>query len=172
MGVRSKVSQLPDPVRRELEQRLIGNGFANYDGLAEWLQSEGYQISRASVHRFGATFEDRVRALQSSTEQARAIVEASPDDDGAMNEALLRLTQQMAFDLLIDLQVDPDSLDFPKLVRAIADMNRSSVGLKRYQAEVREKMKSAAADVRRLAEGAGVSDETMAKIDARLQGVC
>jgi hypothetical protein len=171
MAPRSKADLLPDEVRRELEQRLIKSGFSDYAALTDWLTEQGFEISRSAVHRFGSRFEDRIRALRLSTEKARAVVQASPDDAGDMNEALVRLTQQAAFDLLMEMELDPETIEFPKLVRAISDLNRSSVTLKKYQAEMREKLKTAAEEVRQLAANAGVSDETLAAIDARLQGV-
>lgn len=171
MAARSKITQLPEAVRKELEQRLIAHNFANYDGLAEWLGEQGFEIHRSSVYRFGAQFEERVRALKASTDQARAIVEASPDDDGAMNEALMRLTQQMAFDLLMQLQVDPESIEFPKLVRAIADMNRSSVTLKKYQSEVRERVATAAKNLGDVAKRRGMSKEAVDEIRREILGI-
>ena len=42
MPPRSKVSKLPDAIQRELEQRLIANGFSDYDGLAAWLDEQGF----------------------------------------------------------------------------------------------------------------------------------
>lgn len=171
MPPRSKVEQLPEVTRRALEQRLIAQSFSGYDGLSEWLAGEGFEISRAAVHRFGSRFEDRVRALKASTEQARAIVEASPDDDGSMNEALLRLTQQKAFDLLIDLDIDPDTIEFPKLVRAISDMNRSSVTLKKYQTEVRERVAAAAKAVDGVAKSRGMSADAVEEIRRQILGI-
>jgi hypothetical protein len=158
MAPRSKADLLPDEVRRELEQRLIKSGFSDYAALTDWLTEQGFEISRSAVHRFGSRFEDRIRALRLSTEKARAVVQASPDDAGDMN-------------LLMEMELDPETIEFPKLVRAISDLNRSSVTLKKYQAEMREKLKTAAEEVRQLAANAGVSDETLAAIDARLQGV-
>lgn len=171
MAARSKILQLPEEVRKRLEAMLIANNFSDYDGLAQWLLEQGFEIHRSSVHRFGSAFEERVRALKASTDQARAIVEASPDDDGAMNEALMRLTQQMAFDLLMQLSVDPESIDFPKLVRAISDMNRSSVALKKYRDEMREKVAAAAKAVGDVAKRRGLSAEAADEIRREILGI-
>lgn len=164
MGVRSKVEMLPEDVRTELEQRLIASSFSGYDALAEWLQQQGFEIHKASIHRFGQKFEDRVRALKAATDQARAIVEASPDDDGAMNEALMRLAQQKAFDLLMDLEIDPETIEFPKMVRAIADLGRSSVVQKRFAAETAERI---ARDLAAL-EKEGFDKATLEKVGSRI----
>lgn len=172
MAPRSKIDQLPADIRKALEQRLIAQGFADYEGLADWLGEAGFEIHRSSVQRFGARFEDRVRALKASTDQARAIVEATPDDDGAMNEALMRLTQQTAFDLLMTLQIDPETIEFPKLCRAISDMNRSSVALKKYQAEAKVRVKAAAESVEKLVAGnKGITPETLARIRQEIYGI-
>lgn len=171
MPARSQISQLPEELRKRLEQMLIANNFSDYDGLAQWLSEQGFEIHRSSVYRFGTQFEERVRALKASTEQARAIVQASPDDDGSMNEALMRLTQQMAFDLLMQLQVDPESIDFPKLVRAISDMNRSSVALKKYRDEVRERVALAAKAVGDVAKRRGMSKEAADEIRREILGI-
>lgn len=171
---RSKIELLPAEVRAELEKRLIASSFSGYDQLAEWLQAQGFEIHRASVHRFGTKFEERVRALKAATDQARAIVEASPDDDGAMNEALVRLSQQKAFDLLIDLEIDPESIEFPKLMRAIADMNRSSVALKKFRDEVTQRAREAAdrvAEKIKAAQTRGMSAEVSAEIRREILGV-
>lgn len=171
MAARSKILQLPEDVRKRLESMLIANNFSDYDGLAQWLLEQGFEIHRSSVYRFGSAFEDRVRALKSSTDQARAIVEASPDDDGAMNEALMRLTQQMTFDLLMQLNVDPETIEFPKLVRAISDMNRSSVALKKYRDEMREKVAAAARAVGDVAKRRGMSAEAVDEIRREILGI-
>ncbi len=175
MVARSKIEQLPEPVRAELEQRLIAQAFGGYEALADWLSEQGFEIHKASVHRFGQKFEERCRALKVSTDQARAIVEASPDDDGAMNEALMRLTQQKAFDLLIDLEIDPETIDFSKLARAIADMTRAGVGLKKYSTEVRARAKAVADKVAEKMKAAvarkGMSAEAADEIRREILGI-
>lgn len=169
---RSKIEMLPAEVRAELEQRLTDSSFSGYTALAEWLQGHGFEIHRSSVYRFGTKFEERVHALKRSTDQARAVVTASPDDDGAMNEALVRLSQQKAFDLLMDMEIDPDSIEFPKLMRAIADMNRSSVALKKFREEVRLRAQAAADRVtEKLRSSRGMSAEVADEIRREILGV-
>lgn len=139
MPVRPKVEQLPQPVREELEQRLIASAFSGYGDLADWLAEHGFEISRSSLHRWGEKFEERVRGLKVATEQARAIAESTPDDNGAMNDALMRLMQSKLFDVLMVLQVNPDDVDVTKLGRTIAELGKASVVQKRYAAEAAER---------------------------------
>ena len=137
MPQRSKVDLLPDQIRADLERRLIQQGFSNYRELSDWLKQQGYQISKSSLHSWGQDFEDRLGALRTVTQQARAIVAENPDNDGAVNDALIRLVQEKAYGALMDMEIDPDNIDLPKLMRVIADLSRASVSQKRLMAEMR-----------------------------------
>jgi len=171
MPAPSKVDQLPEDIRQALEQRLIGQAFSGYVSLSEWLAEQGFEITKSSLQRWGSRFEDRVRALKVSTDQAKAIVAASPDDEGAMSDALMRLTQERMFQVLLELEVDPDTIELPKLARAIADMNRSTITLRRYQTEVRARVAAAAERVEKVGASAGITPETLARIRQEIYGV-
>jgi len=172
MPQRSAVTQLPDEVREDLDRRLIKSGFANYQGLADWLIEQGYEISKSSIHRHGQQLEQRLQAIKISTESARAIANASPDDEGAMGDALTRLMQDKIFNMLLELEkIDADQIDVTKLGRMIADLNRSSVTQKKWQAEARGKAARAADDVADIVKSTGLSDEKAKEIRKKILGV-
>ncbi len=171
MPPRSKVDQLPEEIRQTLNQKLIWNSFGNYTELAAWLEQEGYKISRSAIHAYGQSFEERVDALQIATEQARALVESSPDDDDAMGNALVRLTQEKLFQLLMKLQVDPKKISLPQLTRAIADLGRVSVVQKKWRSAVREATAKAAASVEKVVREGGLSKETAAWARREILGI-
>ncbi|MGQ0530001.1 MAG: DUF3486 family protein [Panacagrimonas sp.] len=138
MAPRSAVSLLPEPIRAELNQRLLDGSFSDYQGLEAWMESKGFKIGKSSLHRYGKKFEDRIGALRLVTEQARAVVAESPDDDNSVNAALIRLAQEKAFNVLMELELDPETIEFPKLMRAIADMGRASLQQVKFAAEARK----------------------------------
>ena len=71
-------------------------------------------------------------------EQARAIVEASGDDDVDMNQALLRLVQQHLFTVLVELnRVDLNRANLPALARSVAGLARTSIEQRKYADEIR-----------------------------------
>lgn len=154
MPPRNKVETLPKAVKEWLDAALVGNAFAKYELLAAELASKGHIIGKSTLHRYGSKFEQRMAQLRVSTEQARAVVAASPDDEGAMNEALIRLTQDKIFGVLVDLEVDPESVNISKLTRSIADLARSSITQKKWQIEVRtkaaERIKAVQAEARAM----------------------
>jgi len=161
MPARPTVLQLPDPVRAELDARLIKSGFAGYVGLAQWLSEQGFEISKSALHRYGQQFEERVSALKIATDQAKAIVESAPDDEGAVSDALMRLVQEKLFGVLMNLgDIDPARINLGTLAKAIAQLGRASVAQKKWQAEVRERASVVADEVTAKARESGMSAET------------
>lgn len=169
MAKRSKVDALPPELKEWLDAELVKRGFADYVQLAADLQAKGAEVSKSGLHRYGSKFEQRMAQLKASTEQAKAVVAASPDDEGAMNEALIRLTQDKLFGVLVELDVDPETVSLPKLTKSIADLARSSIGQKRWAAEVKaaarqELLEEQRAKLEAMPNKGGVTAETKAAI--------
>lgn len=181
MPAPSKIDQLDTDLRRELDERIIANGFGGYVALAEWLGERGYSIGKSAVGAYGQKLERRLAAVKASTEAAKLIAAAAPDDADDRSNAIISLVQTEIFDAILALQEAADEDENPdpaariallgKAAKNIATLSRASVNRNKWAVEVRAKVEAAAADVRKLAAGAGVSEETLAAIDARLQGV-
>jgi hypothetical protein len=170
MGKRSSVTTLPLPVKAWLDKALVEGNFSGYEALSKALAERGFEVSKSSLHRYGQDFEARLATLRVATEQARAISEAASDEENSMGEALTRLTQQKAFEVLLKLE-DAGDVSLPALGKMIAELNRSSVTLKRYRAEVAERAKAAAAEVAEVARTSGLSDSAVAQIRSRILGI-
>lgn len=175
MPRRSKVAGLPPALKEWLDAELVRRGFADYEQLAADLKAQGAEVGKSSLHRYGTQFEARLAQLKASTEQARAVVAASPDDEGAMNEALIRLTQDKLFNVLVELDVDPDSVNITKVTKSIADLARASVTQKRWQMDVRAKVAAELREVEAQAkalkgETRDVALEMLAKVRAVYEG--
>ncbi len=171
MPSRSKIALLPEDIRSELERRLITSGFSNYDAIAQWLREQDVDISRAAVHRFGKDFAAKCEAIKMATEQAKTIVSVVGDDEGNMNEALIRLIQQLSFDILIKNQDADIASLLPKMGVMVAKLSRASVDQKKYMAEVREKTKQTAEDVVKVAMQGGLPDDKAEWIKKRILGI-
>lgn len=154
MPPRNKVETLPKAVKEWLDAALVENAFAKYELLSAELAAKGHAIGKSSLHRYGSNFERRMAQLKVSMEQARAVVAASPDDEGAMNEALIRLTQDKIMGVLVELDVDPEEVSLTSLTKSIADLGRMSISQKKWQIEVRtkarERLKEVEAEARAL----------------------
>ena len=172
MPRRSKVEQLPAEIKAWLDQALVQNNFSQYKLLSAELKKRGCEISKTGLHRYGQAFEERLKTLRMVTEQARAVVQASPDDDGAVNDALVRLTQEKMFGILMEINVDPDTVDLAKLARAVAELGKASVAQKRWQMEARKQtLEEAAKEAGIAAKSVGLTDEGVEQIKRRILGI-
>ncbi len=165
MPRRSAISLLPAEVGRELDRRLAAGGFGGHADLADWLAGQGYAISRSSVQRHSAGLARRIEQIKVATEQAEALRAASPDE-GAMAEGTLRLVQQRMFDLMLAAEED-DPRALASAARAVAEVSRAGVQLRRERREVLEEAVEAA-EAKGRAEG--VTDETFAVMRRLLLG--
>jgi hypothetical protein len=168
MPPRSKVGQLPAEVKAWLDQALAENNFSDYEALSVELAGRGFAISKSALHRYGQNFEERLSALKVASEQARAVVAAAPDEEGAVNEALMRLVQEHLFKLLMS---EGGQFDLPKVAKAVAELGRASVVQKKWQSEVRSKAEAAAAQVEKIARKGGLNADTVAEIRREILGV-
>lgn len=171
MPRRSKILDLPPEIKAELDRRLIAGGFTNYEDQADWLNERlsvvGLEltISRSGVHRYGQAFEAKCEAIKIATEQAKAIVSVVGDDEGDMNEALIRLIQQLSFDILIKNEDADIATLLPKMGVMVAKLSKASVDQKKYAAEARKKaLEEAASTAERTAKQEGVSPDTIERI--------
>lgn len=168
MPPRGKVAQLPPEVKAWLDQALVESNFSGYEALSAELAERGFSIGKSALHTYGQGFEDRLAALKMASEQAKAVVAAAPDEEGAVNEALMRLVQEHLFKLLM---AQDGKLDLPKVAKAVAELGRAAVVQKKWQAEVRAKAEVAAQAVEKIAKKGGLNADTVAAIRREILGV-
>ena len=173
MAPRSKVLTLPPELKEWLDAQLIRGGFSDYVQLAADLKAKGESVSKSALHRYGSQFEKRMAQLKMSNEQARALVDASPDDEDKLGAAVIRLTQDRIFQLLVDLEIDPESVDVNKLFKNAAEIGKASVTQKKFTMEARAAIEDAArkkvleeqrAKLEAMPTKGGVTTETKAAI--------
>lgn len=160
-------------MRAWLDQALIRGGFSGYEQLAAELQARGFEISKSSLHRYGSEFEKQLGAIRLATEQARAIAEAAGDEEGVLNDALIRLIQQKAFEALTRLSMEEADVDFTDLGNMLSRLSKASIDQKRWAAEVRRRDAAQVAELEKAArEGKNSLDpETLRRIREEVYGL-
>lgn len=174
MPARNKVTTLPRLLRDWLDQKLADGSYSNYTLLTAELKSRGYDLSRSSVHRYGSELEKTMALAKATVDQARAVVQASPDEDDAMTAAIMRLTQQHTLQLLMAMKFDPanaEGVDMNKLTLQVSRLVRSSLPLKNYQREQRERAAQVANEIGKEAKKLGASPETIKTWREKVLGV-
>lgn len=158
MAPRSKVHKLPPELKEWLDNELIARGFGDYVQLAADLKARGAEVSKSALQRYGSPFEQRMAQLKMASEQARALVDAAPDEEDKLGAAVVRMTQERIFNLLMELEVDPEKVDINKLFKNAAEIGKASVTHKRFSMEARAAIE---AEARRK-----LLDEQKAKLEA------
>ncbi len=138
---RPRIAALPRAIRDELNRRLLEGDLSNYASLSQWLKKQGYQISRNAIARYGSKLEHRLETVKMATEQARAVVNMTGEDDATLNEALLRLVQQHLFAVLVELTPEATRANLSALTRCVGEMSRASILQKKFAEETRAKSK-------------------------------
>lgn len=172
MAKRSKIATMPPEVKAWLDAALVESNFSGYEQLEAELRARGFDIGKSSIHRYGSAFEQKLATLKMASEQARAIVTAAPDDEGAVSEALMRLVQEKLFQVMLDFKVDPDKpMNIAGAAKAVAELSRATVNQKKWQEEVRAKAAAAADAADKIAKKGGLSSAGAAQIRKMILGI-
>ncbi|WP_348683122.1 phage protein Gp27 family protein [Acidovorax soli] len=183
MGRKSSIDRL-DPEIKAYISAMLATGSVTLDELIADLQ-ERYPVaskagdlpSRSAMGRYGQKLERRLSAIRASTEAAKMIQAQAGDDKDARSEALTALVQTELFEAILALQEadDPQANAEDRVAmlssaaKNIATLTRSSVNLKKFQAETEEAARKKLLEEQRAALEAmpnkgGVTADTKAKI--------
>lgn len=175
MARRSKIDGLPPALKAELERILADRAHGGYEALADWLKEQGYQISKSSLHRYDQRVQAVMSRIKASTEAARLLAQAAPDEADEHSAAVLRMVQSALFDAMTRVAEASETADPEQQVkvlslaaRAIAEASRASIGQKRWADEVRARID----EVERAAQKAGrtLDAETLRAVKEGLYG--
>ncbi|ASK91062.1 DUF3486 family protein [Xanthomonas campestris pv. trichodesmae] len=166
----SKIDQLPDELRAELEDRLIANGFGGYVALSDWLAEKGFEIGKSAIGERGQQLKRRLAAIKASTEAAKLITAAAPDDADDRSNAIMSLVQTEIFDAILSLQEVTEGAEelspaaridlLGKAAKNIAALSRASVNRNKWGVEMRDKaLLEAAQRVESAAQARGLTAE-------------
>ena len=138
----SKIDLLPSAIRDQLNEKLVENAFSGLEGMANWLAWQGYEISIATVGRHSLKLKE---SMSKAMEKARLRLETAKALGGLSDgdkAALLESNEMMAMDALMDqweswgdVAVEERPKALAALIRAGADLSRSSVGTSKWRAE-------------------------------------
>lgn len=176
MPARSLIDLLKPETREKLDKELVRRNFAGYremvDVVNEQLASEGLElrVSKSALHRYGQDLEERLAALRRSTEVARTLSKEVGDDEGVMNDALMRLVQDKLFNLTLNMDL-PEEVDIYKLGRVVAELGKASVLQKKHQIAIKSKAETVAQVVAEKAAQGGLSPEAVDAIRRDILGI-
>lgn len=177
---RSSIAKQPAQIRAYIEKLLLNSALTLDDKLADLASAfpdEQELPSRSAMHRYGQKLERRLSAIRASTEAAKMIRDTLDDREDARSEGLMAIIQSEMFETIMQLQDSTDSDEDPDkrmrmlsdAAKGIATLTRSSIGLKKYQEDLRKVFaQEALASIEVVAKEQGLNQLTT---DAIKQGI-
>lgn len=181
MGRKSKLSRLSEDERAFI-YGLLADERLTLDDIKKSIE-ERYPTklesmpSRAALGRDREKLERRLNAIRTATQGAKIICAEAGDDKDARSESLTALVQTGLFEALVDIQdASEDEVDpikrielLSKAAKNIATLTRSSVNLKKFQAEAEENARRKLLEEQKakfdaMASKGGVTEETKVAI--------
>lgn len=190
MAKRSKIkTDIPRELLEEFNCKLVAGGFADYDGLTDWLNErlsetgKNLRISRSSAFRYGQEFQEQFDRDMAEQRQLYAIAKTAladnQDPEGIVREATIRTMQTRLLRLSIALREAEEGGEDPlyiaevssKISRAISDLGKTDILSQKYKAEIRKQIRAeAAAELTQELKNDGISEELEASIKRILIG--
>lgn len=138
--ISSKVDELPEEIRREVDIRLMDTS-NTYQGISDYLKSQGYDISKSAVGRYAMrsnTAMQRLLEAQAQTEKLVQVVQKNPDAD--YTEAGMRMLMDGLINKMATAEEEFDQMPLDKAGRLLASLSRTKV----YKDRVRQDMQKKA----------------------------
>lgn len=163
---RSRIEvELPPEVQRDVNRLLIEQ--ATYEEVAEFLNEQGYDISRSSVGRYGKDFFRMLSLVRVDEAKAQALIEG--DDTMAMEHAASKLLVQQVIAGIANGSVNV--AEAPRIMSDLAKLQSASIQRENYRREIRERTEKAAESVEKKLTKAGVSKEIADMIKRDVLGI-
>lgn len=169
MPTPSTIDRLNDDDRAWLEKQLMEKNFSDYDGLMALLAERGLEISRSALGRFGKRYKEYVQNIRRSTDMAVMLSREVGDDANAVGDATMRMMQVELFEAIQNYDFSRLQEAKPhQLISALADLNRATVGQKKWMAEAKTAMEASKKALEGLVKQ-GPTEETLRQAEQALK---
>ncbi|WP_374432157.1 DUF3486 family protein [Ideonella dechloratans] len=176
MGRRSTVSRFPEPIVTQVNQ-LIRDGHT-IDEIVATLQRMGADVSRSAMGRYVKSARESMEKYRQAQEVAKVWVDKlETEPSGDVARLLPEMLRAVAFQTLSTMgeATDPvgsqDLMFLAKALKDVSSASRINVDTELLLRKVRDQAKAAAAEVTKTIKQAGLSDETVQQIKARILGI-
>jgi len=147
----SKVDELPEDIRKKLDQMLAATGenYLKYTEIAEDITNMGYPISKSSISRYAIRNNSVVKRLKEARLRTEALLMAVKDNqdiEGTEIAAAMfvdQLVQRMA-----TAEDDIENLPIDKAVKLMVAIQRSAVYKEKFKKDFNKIYKKALEEVK------------------------
>lgn len=143
--INSKIMQLPEEVREDLNSRLRDSSIS-YQEIADELTSQGYQISKSAVGRYAVRLNEATQRIADTLDKTKAIVkmiEDNPELDYTKASRILMMDGLL--NKVITSEEEFNEMPLDKAGRLIASLSRAETQEKKARQQYQTKAQSALA---------------------------
>jgi Protein of unknown function (DUF3486) len=179
----SKIAQLPEDMRAWLRKAMVERGFGDIVALTEEINAlckeagVAITIGKSAVGAESQRVKRAQEAIRATTEAARLIAEAAPDEGDNRSAAAMAIVQSEVFELLLKIRESDDMETVERLdvmneaALGLSRLSRSRVNQARWNSEVTAKAKAAADAVSKIAKKGGLSAQQVSEIRSSILGI-
>ena len=179
----SKIAKLPPALRSWLERTFVERAFGDIEAITEELNAlmkragVAITIGKSAVGVESQRVRRAQEAIRATTEAARLIAEAAPDEGDNRSAAAMALVQSEVFELLLNVRESEDLTDLERLgvmneaALGLSRLSRSRVNQARWAHEVTQRANAAADAVAKIVKNGGLTQQQQDEIRARILGV-
>lgn len=141
--INSKVTQLPEDIREELDAQLLDTA-NTYSDIAIWLKSKGYAISKSAIGRYAIRANKAAQRVAETLERTKAIaaaVDKNPDMDFTKASRMVMMDGLMQ--RVSTAEDDFAEMPLDKAGRLIASLSRVQVYEDKVKRDDKTKMELA-----------------------------
>jgi hypothetical protein len=130
---RPAIDLLPPELIDQLNHKLIGSGFANYQSLVEWLEAEGYAIGKSQISRHAQKIKTHLlEARKQALFHAELLKQLGDDDRGHLIAAAGDIGLLKAIEAFTELDPIEDSKVLADLMRGTSALGRMALEQKKW----------------------------------------
>lgn len=137
--INSKVTQLPDDVKLELDAQLADTA-NTYTDIAAWLKVKGYSVSKSAIGRYAIRANKAAQRVAETLQRTQTIaqaVDAHPDLDYTKAASMVLMDGLMQ--RVSTAEEDFQEMPLDKAGRLIASLARNATYEKRVRQEMKKK---------------------------------
>lgn len=141
--VSSKITQLPEDIKEQLDAQLLDTS-NTYVDIAAWLKAQGYEVSKSAVGRYAIRANQAAQRVVETLERTKAIaaaVEKNPDLDFTKASRMVLMDGLMQ--RVSTAEDDFAEMPLDKAGRLIASLSRVGVYEQKVKRDYKSKMELA-----------------------------
>ena len=130
-----KIDRLPAPLKKEVENRLLGGD--TYEDISAYLKEQGEDVHYSSVGRYGRGFLKKFESVRIAKEFAKLLAEDNIDRPATeLHEANNLLASQIIMEAMVD--DDMDAKERAQAAKSIASLQRAQVSNEKLKISARK----------------------------------